>query len=304
MERKPWLTWAAAAVCIVVYAGAGLRGEAPSWDTLAMWGAPPPQAIWGGAYWALITSVFVHLALWHLAFNLYWLWILGRTLERSIGSLRWLGLFLGAAIVSSGVELGASGSTGIGLSGVIYAIFGFMWVAKRSYPAFSRVVTRQTVWLFIGWLIGCVLATVLRVWNVGNAAHISGLALGLTTGAAFVRRPDSAGPKTAVALLLVGSVVPLFWCPWSFQWVAAKGYEAHERGDYRSAVVWYLRSQRFNQEPVWVLQNLAFAYHSLGNTTSFAATMEKLRRLKPDAASAVERDIEAPPATVTPSGAK
>ncbi len=35
----------------------------------------------GRHYWALITSVFVHFALWHVAFNVYWLWVLGSQLR-------------------------------------------------------------------------------------------------------------------------------------------------------------------------------------------------------------------------------
>ena len=269
-----------------------------------MWGAPPGQEIWRGAYWALVTSVFVHLALWHLAFNLYWLWVLGGTLERSIGSLRWLSLFLGAAIVSSAAQLAVSDSSGIGLSGVIYAFFGFMWVRRRAYPVFSRVLTRQTLLLFIVWLVGCIVATALGVWDVGNAAHIAGLAFGLAAGWALDAEPNSAWPKVAVAALTVASLVPLFWCPWSFQWVASKGYDAHAKGDYRSAVGWYLDSQRFGQEPAWVMQNLALAYNSLGDSTAFVATMDKLRRLSPSAARSIEDEIAGHPPGTTPSTEK
>ena len=138
IRTKPWLTWIIATVCVGIFVGVNLSGDASSWEGMRRWGAPPAQSVWDGASWGLVTSVFVHLAIWHLAFNLYWLWILGRILETTIGSTRWLAFFVASAIVSSAAQLAVSGATGIGLSGVIYAVFGFMWVGQRAYPGFAR----------------------------------------------------------------------------------------------------------------------------------------------------------------------
>ena len=41
-----------------------------------------------GQLWRLVTSVLPHLDIIHLAFNLYWLWVLGTTVERVYGHLR------------------------------------------------------------------------------------------------------------------------------------------------------------------------------------------------------------------------
>ena len=280
---KPWATWTAAAITIVIFLGVGLREEPPDFPTLAAWGAPSAGAIWNGAYWGLVTTVFVHLAVWHLAFNVYWLLLLGNVLESAIGPARWALFFLGAAIVSSGAELALAGTSGIGLSGVVYAIFGFLWIGKRSFPSFARVLPNQTVLLFLIWLVGCMLATRLGFANIGNAAHAGGLVFGVAAGFASTRAPSAIVARSVIAVLLVGALVPLFWCPWSYEWCAEKAYAAHVRKDYRSAVTWYRKSQRFHRQPEWVLRNLALAYRGLGDTAAAAATAEELRRLNPKA---------------------
>ena len=290
-KPRPWLTLAVAATCVVIFANVGLQDGPPTWDLLSRWGAPPAQRIWSGAYWGLVSSALVHVAPWHLLFNLYWLWILGGTLERSIGPLRWALFFVGAAIVSSSAQLALSDSSGIGLSGVLYSFFGFMWVRRGAEPAFSKVVSSQTALLFVAWLVGCIVATALGLWKVGNAAHVGGLALGLTVGWAANEKSNWALPKFVVAALLFAAIGSVFWAPWSFRWLAAKGYEAHAKGNYRSAVDWYLRSRRFNRETIWVMQNLALAYNGLGDASAFAATMKELRQLSPSAADLVEQEL-------------
>lgn len=288
---KPWLTWGVCAISILVFGGLSSEGDSPSWDALSKWGAPPPNEIWGGAYWALLTSVFVHQALWHLAFNLYWIWIFGRFLERALGSVRWVFLFAAAAVFSSAVELAFAGTTGIGLSGVVYAFFGFLWLAQRRSPTFGRVVTRQTVIVFIAWLIGCWVATLAKIWEVGNEAHLSGLVFGMAVAASFVGRPKPL-LRIAMVLIFLLALVPLVWCPWSFWWVAHKAYEAHGGGDYASAVRWYRRGLEFDKDRAWVMQNLALCYRALGNHSDFTLTLLQLRHLDPKAAEEVEKSLE------------
>jgi GlpG protein len=299
--RRPWLTWTLAAVCVAVYAGIASHRGTPTWEVLERWGYAPPQRIWHGDLWYLVTSPFVHLALWHLAFNLSWLWVLGRLLERVLGPPRFLALVLGAAIVSSAAELAAADSTGIGLSGVICGLFGFVWIAKRTEPSFAAVATRPTVALFLGWLLLCVLATRLSILSIGNAAHFAGLAFGAAAGWAFALRPASFLPKLAPAALLAAAIAVPLWSPWSGSWVSTKAYNAHWRGDYREAVRWYLRAERLGEDRVWVLKNLALAYRSAGDSSHYAETLERLRRVDVGASRELERRVEeSSPAPTSP----
>jgi GlpG protein len=59
-----------------------------------------------------------------------------------------------------------------------------MWIGRERYPSFQRIVTKQTILLFLGWLIFCIIATRLNIFRVGNTAHVAGLLFGV--GAAFL----------------------------------------------------------------------------------------------------------------------
>src|SRR5262245_10754592 len=88
-QRYPVMTMVACAICIVVFLGLFNERNAYSWEALEKWGCYPAGKIRAGAVWAFITSVFVHVELWHVAFNLYWLYVLGSLMERVIGWWRW-----------------------------------------------------------------------------------------------------------------------------------------------------------------------------------------------------------------------
>jgi membrane associated rhomboid family serine protease len=288
---KRLLTLLVCAISTFVFLGLLRESNPNSWETLSRWGALPADAVWGGKYWVLVTSVFVHVAWWHLAFNVYWLWLLGGALEEVIGSLRWLAFFLSAAVVSSGIELAFAGTTGIGLSGVVYAVFGFMWLSQKRFPKFQAVITRPRIQLFLLWLVACVVATVLRVWRVGNAAHIAGLVFGMAIAGSLVLERGRNIVRLAAVALLIASIVPLFWCPWSVEWVTTKALHAYDKGDYATAIRELRRSADLGADRVWVFKNLALAYFSRGDHTQYKTTLNLLRKMNDAAARDVEQRV-------------
>lgn len=286
-ESGPVLTWIVCAICVVVHLGLSTGGAAESWESASKWGYYPPGAEWEGKYWGLVTSVFVHLEIWHLGFNLYWLWVLGGRLEKAIGIVKWLGFFLIAAIVSSGIQLAVSSVTGIGASGVVYAIFGFMWFSQNHFEGFKDVLPRQTILLFVIWLFVCLAATISKIWEVGNAAHISGLLFGALVAEAFVTKRQEYLAKFAGLIMIAASIVSLFWCPWSATWVSMKAYKAHASGDYSKAVSLYRRSLELGQDAVWVWTNLATAYKQMGDDARYEEALKTLEKLDEKAAQSV-----------------
>ena len=287
----PPVACAFCAVCALVFLAISLSGTS-SWEDAATWGYLPAERIWAGAYWALVTSAFVHVELWHVAFNVYWLWVLGGVVEWAAGGRWFIGLVLTSAFVSSAAQLGASGSTGHGASGVVYALFGLIWAARSRVPAFAAVLGEQTAPLFWIWLVGCIIATQAGAANVGNAAHVAGLILGIFVAqwwfpSGRMRRVAVAGTSVLVAL----SIVPLFWVPWSPTWMAHKAYEAHLAGRYDAAISWYRKSLDFGGDRPWALGNLALAYQAKGATRESEAALAELRTLDAAAAAAIERDL-------------
>lgn len=291
----PRLTPIACALCVLIFLGLTLGGENMTWAESSRWGYFPPSAIWKGVPWSLMTSAFVHLEIWHLAFNVYWLWMLGNCLEDSIGPGRWLLFFLSAAWISGTLELLVSGDQGIGMSGVGYALFGFGWLARHKMPQFKALLSQQTIITFLLWLVGCALATFAGLANIANMAHLAGLAFGAAVAGTFVVRHRVLLVAPALALLVAASFVPLFWCPQSVEWTSERASQAHEKEDYAQAVFWYRRSLARGQEPSWVWTNLALIYHD-SNKPEYFKAMKELRAVDAKAAQEIEAEY-GPPTT-------
>ena len=290
-QKRPVATVIVCAICIVIFFGLAREGNRYSWEALEKWGSYPADKIRAGALWSFFTSVFVHLELWHVAFNVYWLYVLGARLEKVIGWWRWLVFFGCAAFLSSGAEFAVSDSTGIGASGVVYAIFGFMWVMRERQPSFQKALDSRTAVWFILWLIGCVAMTLTKVWAVGNAAHAAGLLFGVGVAGWSLWPQRRNQLKVGFSFLFLLSVVPLFWAPWSSDWTCERGIRAYERGDYAAAVKWYERSKSLVQDQVWCLQNIALAHFAAGEKAQYQATLEALRKVDEKKAIEVEREL-------------
>jgi GlpG protein len=276
-----WVTGVSYLICIGIFLGLGSAEDANVLDRLSRFGYLPANSIWNGQYWALITSAFVHLEIWHLALNVYWLWVLGSRLERSIGSLLFLLFFVASAFVSSAFELALSDSTGIGASGVVYAFFGFMWLARGKYPLFEEVLSSNTIWLFVGWLFICLALSLAQIWEVGNASHFSGILFGASIAAAWVLRPYRPLAVAAAGALLAASVMFCVWCPWSITWLSNEAYKAHAAGRYVDAIEAYTRIIQREPEYAWAFQNRSFAYQAVGNEDKAEKDMETALQLDP-----------------------
>ena len=160
-------------------------GLKPAWlDQL--WISETPltfSEILKGEVWRLFTPILIHGGLLHLAFNVLCLLDLGGMIERRHGSLRMGLLVLLLAAVSNVAQYLSAGPLFGGLSGVIYGLFGYIWLRGRVDPASGfylhpHIVTIMLVWFFI-----C-LTPLMEMANlkIANGAHVAGLIAGVVTG--------------------------------------------------------------------------------------------------------------------------
>jgi len=166
-----------------------------------------------------------------------------------------------------------------------------MWICRGRYPGFRDVLDRRTVALFVVWLIGCIYLTMTKLWEVGNAAHVAGLAFGAGTGAALIIVRNRAIIVSAVTVLFVASLVPLCWAPWSSDWTSQRAVSAYENNDFDTAIKWYQRSLQLGQDKIWCWTSLALAYHAKGDPQLYAEALKALRHLDQKAAEDVEKEI-------------
>jgi GlpG protein len=135
-----------------------------------------PDLILSGQVWRLVTPIFLHFTIIHLAFDMLWLIDLGWMVERRFGRL-YLGiLILVAAVISSIAQCWWSGPDFGGMSGVVYGLFGFIWIRSMYDPAPYFGLNRTVVIMMIGWLFLCMTG---KLGHIGNAAHAAGLLTGM-----------------------------------------------------------------------------------------------------------------------------
>jgi membrane associated rhomboid family serine protease len=287
----PYVTQFVCGVCGLVYIGLNLEKD-PIRNPFFEWASPDAPEIFDGLYWGLLTSPFVHIEIWHVAFNVYWFWILGRVLEREIGRIRLLIFVALAGIVASGGELAFGDTTGIGLSGIVYGVFGFMWMGSRRVPAFQAMLPRNTVIMLLAWLVICYIATRTGTMNIANAAHFWGLLFGMAVGEAYINRRRVALMIPALALMLAMAATACFWNPWSPAWLGHKALKAHKAKDFSTATIFYRKYIARADNPGWALYNLTILYAETNDRANYEATLAQLRKVDPTAA----RKFDSPPA--------
>lgn len=198
--------------------------------------APDAIAIYRGRWDGFLGSPFMHGDIMHLVFNLYWLWVFGTVLEAHLRRGMWLLLFGVSAVFASAAQLAfGGGSIGIGLSGVIYAFFGFLWFAGPRYPAFKEVLTRNRRILLLGWLVVCFGLTRLNILPIANAAHVGGLVAGALLGWAYCRSQRVV--VIAGAALILPALGATLYAPWSISFHGARTSALLEHGKTEEAIV-------------------------------------------------------------------
>jgi membrane associated rhomboid family serine protease len=262
LMQSPLLTYLLCGLCILITACHYMTEQLPGtiWHRIGQFGYVPPSEIWSGRYYGLFTALFLHLGVFHLLFNMVWLWRLGRAIELAIPPLYYALFCVAATVVGSGAELAFSGTTGTGASGLVYGLFGLMWAGRGRFKEWRALATRENLNLFLVWGLLCVFLTYANIMPIANFAHGAGFLFGLSVGRVFLaprRQPLWAIPMAALVLLTALSVT---WLPWSGDWTLWKGNRELIARHYRSALDWYQRSLRLGMDPAALWYNSSLAW--------------------------------------------
>jgi len=132
--------------------------------------------------WRLFTPALMHFSVLHLVFNLLWWWYLGGQIENKLGSKKLLLLFLVAALIPNIGQFLLAGPNFGGLSGVVYALVGYIWWTGWLAPTQGISLPKPYVGFMLVWLVLGFFP--IFGLNVANAAHVLGLMVGC--GQAFL----------------------------------------------------------------------------------------------------------------------
>jgi GlpG protein len=268
----PVVTAMCCLISIVLFVGVNMETLPYSWASMERWGAAvmTPDRI-TPFWWQLITSNFLHVDIGHLIFNLYWLWIFGKKMEREGKLPSYLVFILSAALVSSLTMLAFVSETGIGLSGIVYAQFGYLWVKSATAGRYENYLSRRTIHIFLLWLLLCFALSSFGIWNVGNAAHLGGMLWGaFLAWLSRYRLPIRWAAATSTMALLV---VFLIYSPFSTTYLSYKAFQLHQQQRVEEAVIEYRRilkrdpdnefaTQNLKQLEIYQLEKKAFTYHN------------------------------------------
>ena len=204
----PTFTHLFVAVCVLVYV-ASVATNIP----FDMWGANFGPFTMGGQPWRLITYMFLHGGLLHIAFNMWCLWDLGALAESLYGD--W---FYAITYILCGIGGGLfslawhPGIPTVGASGAIFGVAGALIASLKlgdfTLPRVAIAGVMRSVIVFVGYNV--VLGAFFQ--GTDNACHIGGLLTGLLIGgliAVIAPDRDHLGRRLAilalVAVLLYGA---------------------------------------------------------------------------------------------------
>lgn len=129
----------------------------------------------------LFSPMFLHFGLLHIAFNLLWVWELGRRIELALSPWALLALVLVLSLVSNTIQFLWTGITSFGgMSGVVFGLFGYVWMWRVIDPARGLAMPGALVFFM---LLSLVLMAVQPFLPIANAAHVGGLLCGVIYGA-------------------------------------------------------------------------------------------------------------------------
>jgi GlpG protein len=148
----------------------------------------PFARVASGQVWRLITPIFLHMNMIHILFNMWMLVDIGFALEARLRAARYAGLIVVTAAFSNAAQYFVVGSPFFGgMSGVLYALFGYAWIRGRLDPTLGLSIPNPTVVALGIWMV---LGFTGAVGNVANFAHLGGLVSGAVLGglAALIAR--------------------------------------------------------------------------------------------------------------------
>lgn len=138
-----------------------------------------------GEFWRAITPIFLHLSALHLVMNVIGMVVLGRVCERWLGTWKFALLVLAAAVLPNLLQaLAPAALHGNpffgGISGVVYALFGLVWIRSMINPLLGIMIPfPYVVMLLLPIAIG--FSGVVPGWNQADLCHLGGLLVGVAS---------------------------------------------------------------------------------------------------------------------------
>ncbi|MEL3950334.1 MULTISPECIES: rhomboid family intramembrane serine protease [Streptomyces] len=175
------------AINLLVFVAVRVRGDSLLSDLVLIGEWPPhpfvpTEGVADGQAYRLVTSMFTHQEIWHIAFNMLGLWWLGGPLEAALGRARYLTLYMLSGLGGSALTylLEDASKASLGASGAIFGLLGATAVLMRRLNYDMRPVIA---------LLALNLLFTFTWSGIAWQAHVGGLIAGVAIAYGMVHAP-------------------------------------------------------------------------------------------------------------------
>jgi len=297
---RPWLVWGLLGINIVMFVVETLVGGSDNSATLVTLGAKVNALIVMGQYWRLITPMFLHIGLAHIAFNSYALYVLGPEVEAIYGHARFLVIYLLAGIAGNVMSFAFTPALSAGASTAIFGLIGtqlaFFYRQRKVLGAFGQRRLINIVSIIVINLLFSLSGAVDIFGHLGG--FIGGLALGWMLCPDYEVEYGADGqPRLAdrtvllrelpgvilfVVLLIVATGAATLQQAHSPQVKLEQGIAMFDRQDYAGALPLLEQAARGLPNDVQAQYSLAADYYNLRRYADAAQVFETTTRLAPN----------------------
>jgi membrane associated rhomboid family serine protease len=164
-----------------------------------------------GGWWRLVTTMFLHAGVLHIAFNMVALYLIGSPVEQYLGGARYLGLYFVSGLAGSAGALLQTPGVTVGASGAIFGILGAMMILE--WQVTGRLAGNAMTWIVINLVIS------FSVAGISWGGHVGGLVGGILVTLAYAHwRGGRAqygqlglGGILGLVVVAAGSIALAYW---------------------------------------------------------------------------------------------
>ncbi len=132
-----------------------------------------------GQIYRLITPIFLHFSVMHIVFNMFAMYYLGAVVEYRHKRWFFVLLIIILGVLSNISQYYVAGPKFGGMSGVIYGLFGYIWMQQKFNSRFGLFLEKQVIIMVVAWYVLCFTGL---IGAIANTAHTVGLVLGIIIG--------------------------------------------------------------------------------------------------------------------------
>ena len=219
-----------------------------------------PPAVWAGEVWRLVTSTLVHsnapiMGILHVGFNCYLLWQFGPVVEAWMGRWRYIGFFVLLSVSSVAAQIFWTKGTPVGLSGVVYGLFGLLFAMRRHKDFAQQLMTPAVVQTLVIWFFICIVMSSRGGMNVANVAHLVGALTGWLFGYAALQKQRIA-IMTILSIACLGIGASTVYMPWDYTYCVFRYQEAAQANNMQAALDWLQKAAKAPNAPAKAFQGV------------------------------------------------